>query len=414
MSRAAAPIDEERTEVYLRKRSAILGAAAIVFNQKGLKGATLADVAERVGLSGNAITYYYRFKEDLAVDCYLRTFDVLERIVQAARQEADVPKRVSRFMYDWFTVLAEIAEGKRDDLITFYDFTALSRPHVERLRALFVRISRDAGPIVQPDGLGLAPGERHVRPQLLFSIAYGVRNWASRYEPSDYPRAAERVSDILVNGIFNGPARTLPEATAAVPPPPDGRSNSQESFLRAATRLINRQGYRGASVDKIAASLGVTKGSFYHHIDAKDDLVAGCFERSHQIVRDTLRLAAAEMKEPGARLLRAVTALVRYQLSPDGPLLRYTAMSAMPEALRPQVREAGGRLTESLAGIVSDAIAEGSLRAVDAAIAAQVLDTTINAAVALAIWAPTLSPDEQLEAYLSPVIYGLAPAAAPR
>ena len=46
------------------------------------------------------------------------------------------------------------------------------------------------------------------------------------------------------------------------------------AFLKAATRQINEHGYRGASVDRISASLNVTKGAFYHHNEAKDDLVA--------------------------------------------------------------------------------------------------------------------------------------------
>ena len=52
------------------------------------------------------------------------------------------------------------------------------------------------------------------------------------------------------------------------------------AFLLAATRLINELGYRGASVQRIASELNVTKGSFYHHLDAKDDLVAACYRRS--------------------------------------------------------------------------------------------------------------------------------------
>jgi AcrR family transcriptional regulator len=60
------------------------------------------------------------------------------------------------------------------------------------------------------------------------------------------------------------------------------------------TELVNDQGYHGASVDKIAARLNVTKGSFYHHNDTKDDLVASCFERSFTIVRGAQKTAAGE------------------------------------------------------------------------------------------------------------------------
>ncbi len=64
------------------------------------------------------------------------------------------------------------------------------------------------------------------------------------------------------------------------------QSAAQETFLIAATRLINERGYRGASVEKISERLNVTKGSFYYHHDTKDDLVVACFKRSF----DTMRL----------------------------------------------------------------------------------------------------------------------------
>ena len=35
---------------------------------------------------------------------------------------------------------------------------------------------------------------------------------------------------------------------------------------------MNEHGYLGASVQKISERLNVTKGAFYHHIEAKDDL----------------------------------------------------------------------------------------------------------------------------------------------
>ena len=43
---------------FEKKREAILDAAAQLFNQKGVRGATLADVARSVALITNSVTYY--------------------------------------------------------------------------------------------------------------------------------------------------------------------------------------------------------------------------------------------------------------------------------------------------------------------------------------------------------------------
>ena len=108
----------------------------------------------------------------------------------------------------------------------------------------------------------------------------------AKYDPEDYGRIRERMYDILVGGLAAEGAAweptPIPLADLAAR---EGPEMSRETFLLAATRLINSRGYRGASVDKISAELNVTKGSFYHHNDAKDDLVVACFDRSTRLRR---------------------------------------------------------------------------------------------------------------------------------
>jgi AcrR family transcriptional regulator len=54
---AAAPTDiADQTSRYEQRRAAILDAAARLFNEKGVRGATLATVAESVGLRTPAIS----------------------------------------------------------------------------------------------------------------------------------------------------------------------------------------------------------------------------------------------------------------------------------------------------------------------------------------------------------------------
>lgn len=48
----------------------------------------------------------------------------------------------------------------------------------------------------------------------------------------------------------------------------------RKSWLRAAMEVLAREGQAKLRVDAIAASLGVTKGSFYHHFKNREDFVA--------------------------------------------------------------------------------------------------------------------------------------------
>ena len=49
-------------------------------------------------------------------------------------------------------------------------------------------------------------------------------------------------------------------------------------MLMTASRLFNRRGIDGTSLDDITAGLGATKGALYHYLDNKTDLVARCHQ----------------------------------------------------------------------------------------------------------------------------------------
>ena len=79
-SMATPPTSPSQTARFQEKREAILGAAASLFNELGVR-ATLSGIAASVGLVTNSVTYYYRKKEDLATACFLRSIDVIDAIV---------------------------------------------------------------------------------------------------------------------------------------------------------------------------------------------------------------------------------------------------------------------------------------------------------------------------------------------
>jgi AcrR family transcriptional regulator len=48
----------------------VLSCAAKLFNTKGARSTTLADVASRLGLTKTSLYYYVATKEDLIYQCY--------------------------------------------------------------------------------------------------------------------------------------------------------------------------------------------------------------------------------------------------------------------------------------------------------------------------------------------------------
>jgi AcrR family transcriptional regulator len=58
------------------------------------------------------------------------------------------------------------------------------------------------------------------------------------------------------------------------------RRNRRQDVLEAAVRVFHKKGYASASIQDVAEEVGVLKGSLYHYIDSKEDLLARLFEDS--------------------------------------------------------------------------------------------------------------------------------------
>jgi AcrR family transcriptional regulator len=88
---------------------------------------------------------------------------------------------------------------------------------------------------------------------------------------------------------------------------PRVRRNREDEVLLAAIDVFHRKGYATASIQDVADSVGVLKGSLYHYIDTKEDLLARIFaesdEQSHAIMQEiaALEITAVERLRTFAR-----------------------------------------------------------------------------------------------------------------
>lgn len=409
----------QATTRFRDKHEAILDGAARLFNQQGVKGAMIADVARSVGLAPNSVTYYFRRKDDLVAACLLRSMEAMGAAADTAAQEQTLPARVQAFLDGYFGLLAEIGAGRHPELIVFSDLLNVPPPHDATVVAAYNQLFRRVRRLLDAPGPApVDPAVRNARAHLLLSSVSWARAWLARHEPDDYPRVAWRLGDMLLYGIAAGA-----QEPAAQPLPPidaaggDGNdpAATREAYLQAATRLVNEHGYHGASVDRIAARLQLTKGSFYHHHETKEELVAACFERTFAVMRKA-QTAALEARGSGLdRLAMACRALLAFQMSTQGPLLRVTAWTGLPEGWRSDARRTMARLGERFATLVIDGMADGSLRVVDPSVAAQVVNGMINAAAELERWARGVDADNVFQLYAMPIFTGLhEPARAQR
>ncbi len=405
---------ETPTARHLEKRELLLDAAARCFNERGVRGAGLADIGASVGLGTTSVTYYFRRKEDLTVACMLRAIETFSQFADEAAIASGVEARIARFARSFGQLLIDIESGAHPQLMSFNEVRALSGPAADTVFAAYTQMFRRMRELLRGQATaGLSAHEVNARAHLTLSAFNAFRSWASRYEPDDYPSRVEHLVDVLLHGIGTGHS-TGPASDLDMGLPEERAGDTPSDFLRVAAHLINEQGFRGVSIDQIAARLNLTKGSFYHHLDTKHDLIVACFNHSFVVLRQALRQAAAAQGCGAERLQAMASALIRHQMSEAGPLLRWSAVSAVTDPVeRDAVTRSIRRLQERVGGLLIEGMQDGSIRVLDQSVTAQYLLQAINAAVELHRWVRHVDLSTVHAVYVRPVLQGvLSPSAA--
>jgi TetR/AcrR family transcriptional repressor of nem operon len=74
-------------------------------------------------------------------------------------------------------------------------------------------------------------------------------------------------------------------------------SLTKQKLLDAARGLMLTRGYTATSVDDICAAAGLTKGSFFHYFEGKEDLGRQVAERFYAAMRERFQSAALQHKK---------------------------------------------------------------------------------------------------------------------
>lgn len=399
--------EKQLSAKYVQKREQILQCAAEQFNLMGVKGATLETVAQSVNLNLTSIRHYFLKKDDLVAECYLRSIAVhgerLKQSLAAGPPQARVRDMIARY----FEHRRRIHEGKTPEVMIFGDLRSLSGSHAEKVWPAYVDLFRIVRSIVaEPKEIDEDRRRVNARTHMVISQLMRAVFWLPKYEVEEFGRVEDRFTDILVNGV-GGPGAGCRECLSSLEEEAPPERISRESFLRVATVLINEQGYRGASVERIAARLNVTKGSFYHHLDAKVDLVVECFNRNYDLLRKAQRNAIASQVKGVSQACAAAAALIRRQQTDAGPLLRNSALMSVDPDTRTRMLDQMEKIVDRFSDMIADGIIDGSARACDARIAGQMLMAQINSASELRNWAPDVDADTCVDLYVRPIFRGL-------
>ncbi len=109
------------------------------------------------------------------------------------------------------------------------------------------------------------------------------------------------------------------------------KTKRRAEILRSAAAAFRRRGYHGASVEEIARTLAMTKGSLYYYFKNKEEILFFCHDYSVDILLDLLAAVESDSQRPDEKLRSLIVSSVRMIIDE----LQGTALTMDLQALSP-------------------------------------------------------------------------------
>ena len=357
-----------------RRQDTLLDAAAIEFNAYGVSGASLPRIAQAVGLTRAALYYYFKSREDLAFHCYQRACATTAADLQAASAAGrNGLQRVQNF-------IRRTLDPARAPGVVLSEIAVLAEAQRERIEA---EHGRNVAMLMRFIKEGIADEsiracDAEIAAQAIFGMVYWVplaEEWVAGTGEDVRRRAADSLSDLVTRGVAADPDYRFTcavDVNAFAFKPRNAFDREQaaamkvEQLTRTASKLFNRRGIDGTSLDVITEALGATKGAFFHYIDDKMALVAQCHRRSMDLYEKIIDAAERNGRNGLERGMLGLHLNVQAQAGELAPLAALTGLEALPERVRAPLQRRGFALQKRYAAYNEQGFADGTLRRFDA------------------------------------------------
>lgn len=356
------------------KREALFAEAAQQLNDRGAGGVVLSEIGAAVGLSRNALYYYVADRADLVFQSYVRSCELTAKAIAIAAGQGDAVAAITTYVEATMAFdrspAAVLCDVDALDEERSAEIHALQTSNTEALRALFRR-GVDEGVF--------RPHDDEVAAQSLAGMMSWILltpRWTNR---PDVPEGREIAVRTICSIVFDGlaadgqalsPRRIDINSLLARPFDAFDRRQSGEIKMQqlaaAASRLFNRKGIEGVSLDEVALEVGATKSVIYHYFKDKTDLVANCYRRSldlHETIQTTCHaLAGASAAD---RIATLMDLSCQAQIGPLSPLMMQAGFLNLPLADRTATAERITGFRKIWVAFCEAGVAEGSCRAID-------------------------------------------------
>jgi AcrR family transcriptional regulator len=189
----------------------------------------------------------------------------------------------------------------------------------------------------------------------------------------------------------------------------------ETELVAAATMLFRRRGFHATSMQDLAEAMGMNRGSLYHYITSKDELLwtilVGAFDRLDQRVAPKLEADAP----PRERLADAIHEHLRVAAdhADELSLIQIELRSLSPERRREMVGRRDG-YEARWRRTIQDGIASGDLRKVDVRLAGIGILSVCNWFTQWYQPDGALSVDQIADAFVELFLGGMSPSESRR
>lgn len=186
----------------------------------------------------------------------------------------------------------------------------------------------------------------------------------------------------------------------------------ETELLAAATRLFRQRGYHATSMQDLAEALGMNRGSLYHYITSKDELLWSVLNRAFDLLEARVRPNLEGNASPLARLTGAIHEHLRVaaEHADELSLIQIELRSLAPEWRSRMIarRDAYEGLWRQA---IAEAIADGEVRPIDVRLAGIGILSVCNWFTQWYRPGGEMSVDQIADAFVGLLVGGLLPRA---
>lgn len=193
------------------------------------------------------------------------------------------------------------------------------------------------------------------------------------------------------------------------PVPRSDGTNRREAIVDAAAEIFHRKGYRGTTLDDIAAEVDLTKATMYHYFSSKAEILDAICD---------LAMSAGEqaiysgVEGPGDAAERLRSALLEYVMALTQQRALSVLISSFDELTpksRPQFDKRRRAMTQAVVKTIEEGIRTGTLTAADPHLASLAVFGALNWIYSWYMPDGKLEPEQVADLLVTHVMNGLLP-----